>query len=86
MQAWWRKILVLRRLEREARTSKQNLLKLKNIPPESQALKAFCDQLKLKKLTPESFFRVCDTDYQQKVPVDIFRQRISDLGIGLTKA
>lgn len=61
--------MTLRRLERDARLSKSSLQKRANMSPEEIAMKEFASQLKAKKLTTESFFRICDTEYKQSVSV-----------------
>jgi len=37
--------------------------KFANMSPEEQAIREFTSQLRAKKLSPESFFRICDSDY-----------------------
>jgi hypothetical protein len=87
LQAWWRKILTLRRLEKDAKLAKASLNARKsNQSPEELAMKEFASQLKTKKLTPESFFRICDTDYKQTVTVSNFKEMLSSLNIQLTRA
>ena len=67
IQAWWRKVYTLKKLERDAKQSLSNLISMKKsgMTPEEAAMKEFALQLKAKKLTPESFFRIVDTDYKQ---------------------
>jgi hypothetical protein len=33
--------------------------------PEGEALQDFCTQLKSKKISPEAFFRMCDSGYKK---------------------
>lgn len=80
LQAWWRKVLTLRRLEKDAKLAKASLNARKtNQSPEELAMREFATQLKNKKLTPESFFRICDTDYKQSVTVANFKEALSSL-------
>lgn len=43
-------------------------------------------QLKAKKLTPESFFRICDSDYTQRITVASFKEHLQSLNVQLSKA
>lgn len=55
----------MKKLEGVLRASKAKLSGRKsNQSPEEAAIKEFTSQLKNKKLTPESFFRICDTEYK----------------------
>ena len=60
--------------------------KFTNMSPEEQAIREFASQLRAKKLTPESFFRICDSDYTQRVTVANFKENLLSLNIHLSKS
>ena len=86
IQAWWRKKLTFKQLVTNARMSKAALTAKKNQSPEETAMKEFTIQLKSKKLTPEMFFRICDTEYTQSVTVAAFKENLISLNIQLSRA
>jgi hypothetical protein len=73
IQAWWRKVLTLKKLQAETIKMRTSLSERTSMSSEHFAIREFTQQLKIKKLTPESFFRVCDTDYKQVVTVQSFK-------------
>lgn len=65
LQAWFRRLLTIKRLNRELKDSKLVFQQRKQLSsPEEQAIKELSQQLMTKNLTPESFFRICDPDYK----------------------
>jgi len=55
------------------------------ISPEEKALKEFKLRLGKKGLTPEAFFRICDTTYQQTITVDQFKTALKTHKIWLSR-
>lgn len=86
IQAWWRKVLTFKRLQQDVKLSKAALTAKKNQSPEETAMKEFAMQLKAKKLTPEMFFRICDTEYKQTVTVATFKDMVTALNLQLSRA
>ena len=72
MQAIARTKLQMNRLKNtvEQMKNQQQLEKKQDIEPEEIALKEFTTQLKGKKMTPEAFFRVCDTTHSKLITKD----------------
>jgi Ca2+-binding EF-hand superfamily protein len=52
--------------------------------PEEAALTEFVSQLRAKRLTPEAFFRVCDTDYCHTVTQEHFITKMDELRLKLS--
>jgi Ca2+-binding EF-hand superfamily protein len=86
VQSWWRKVLTLKNLQKDAMMSKAALKARLNQCPEEVAMREFAQQLKAKKLTPEMFFRICDTEYKQSVTVNAFKDMLQTLNIQLSRA
>jgi hypothetical protein len=42
-------------------------------------------QLARKGITPEGFFRLCDADYTQSVPVNKFKEIMTQMKLGLSR-
>jgi Ca2+-binding EF-hand superfamily protein len=53
--------------------------------PEGEALKDFVSQLKAKRISPEAFFRMCDSGYKKEITYEAFRFGINKLGLKLSK-
>ena len=51
--------------------------------PEYTAVEYFVFSLKSRGLTPEAFFRICDSAYTKSVPVEVFKKKIGELKIKL---
>ena len=87
IQAWWKKILALKNMQKSLNNLRSaNPEKYSNLTPEEQSIREFVTQLKAKKLTPESFFRICDSDYTQRVTVASFKEHLQSLNVQLSKA
>lgn len=87
IQAWWRKVLALKNMQKSLTNLRSvNPEKFSNMSPEEQSMREFVTQLKAKKLTPESFFRICDSDYTQRVTVASFKEHLKSLNVQLSKA
>ncbi|CDW83096.1 cysteine protease family c02 [Stylonychia lemnae] len=86
LQAWFRKELTIKRLEKQLKETKTAFVQKKErISPEEAALQEFSQQLMNKNLTPESFFRICDPDYKQSVQAAIFKDQLQKLGLKLSR-
>lgn len=48
---------------------------------EELALQEFKQRLARKGLTPESFFRTCDTEYKRIVPVEKFKMQLNNFNL-----
>ena len=48
---------------------------------EELALQEFKQRLVRKGLTPESFFRTCDTEYKRIVPVEKFKMQLNNFNL-----
>ena len=84
MQAFFRGQLTLKQLENEAMDIKRKVASTSDVP-EYAAVEYFVFSLKSRGLTPEAFFRICDSTYAKSVPVEVFKKKISDLKIKLAE-
>ena len=82
LQAFFRGKLTLKQLENDAMEIKRKTHPSSNIP-EYTAVEYFVFSLKSRGLTPESFFRICDSTYTKSVPVEVFKNKIAELKIKL---
>jgi Ca2+-binding EF-hand superfamily protein len=82
LQAFFRGKLTLKQLENDAMEIKRKIHPSSNIP-EYTAVEYFVFSLKSRGLTPESFFRICDSTYTKSVPVEVFKNKIAELKIKL---
>ena len=64
-------------MQRIKLNKKKNETQGKGPSREELALKEFKQQLAKKGLTPEAFFRVCDTGYKKSITVDQFKSALS---------
>ena len=52
--------------------------------PERAVMTEFVTRLKAKKMTPESFFRICDKAYARKISTDTFKALLDVFKLRLT--
>ena len=58
--------------------------KKKGAHTNEQVVVEFSQRLEKKGMTPEGFFRICDSDYSKKIHVETFRQNIITFKLSLT--
>ena len=71
-----------RKLEIELQKKNQ---RKKKVSSEEMALSELKVQLSKKGITPEGFFRLCDSDYTKSVPTDKFKEVLSKMRLGLSR-
>ncbi len=80
IQAKFRQILTLKKLEKDLENQKARLARRERqknkTSNEELALKELKQRLHRKGLTPEAFFRTCDPEYKRVVHVDKFRSQL----------
>lgn len=84
---------MIKRFEREIKEQRKRLTTLhqkgQGVGVEASgeyiALKEMKLGLKRKGLTPEAFYRVCDTNMIKDVPVESFRSALEDFSLGLSR-
>jgi Ca2+-binding EF-hand superfamily protein len=82
----FRKELALQNVEEKVKQRQEHLAKvLASDFPEGEALKDFCTQLKAKNLSPEAFFRVCDSGYKRRISKEAFSKGLEKFKIKLSK-
>ena len=89
IQAMFRQKLAVRRLEKEVEKQKARLAKKmnkqRNVSNEEIALSELKSRLRKRGLTPEAFFRVCDTEMKRSVPVDRFKSMLNNFKLELSR-
>jgi hypothetical protein len=80
IQSNFRRILALKKIEREVESAKAKLArranKNQNTSNEELALQEFKQRLSKKGLTPESFYRTCDENYRRTVSTEKFKNML----------
>mmetsp|Transcript_30452 Transcript_30452/g.46642 ORF Transcript_30452/g.46642 Transcript_30452/m.46642 type:complete len:127 (+) Transcript_30452:221-601(+) len=80
IQAKFRQLLTMKKLEKELETQKARLARRERqknkTSNEELALKELKQRLHRKGMTPEAFFRVCDPEYKHVVHVDKLRSQL----------
>ena len=57
----------------------------RNVSNEEIVLHEFKMRLAKKGMTPEAFFRTCDTDYKRSIPVEKFKQTLAAFKLELSR-
>jgi Ca2+-binding EF-hand superfamily protein len=90
LQARFRGHLARKKLEEDAGLQEKKLAvqeKRSTAPKEELALQEFKQRLQQKAgLTPEAFFRCCDSGYQKSISCDHFKAQVSQLNLRLSRA
>jgi hypothetical protein len=90
LQARFRGRLALKKLNQDADLLEKKLAvqeKRSTAPKEALALQEFKQRLQQKAgLTPEAFFRCCDSRYQKTISCDLFKAQIAQLNLRLSRA
>lgn len=90
LQAGFRGRLARNKLNQDADLLEKKLAvqeKRSAAPKEALALQEFKQRLQQKAgLTPEAFFRCCDSRYQKSIPCDLFKAQVMQLNLRLSKA
>jgi hypothetical protein len=81
----------MKKLDKDIEIQRMRLNKKKNaakgIGPsrEEMALKEFKQRLSKKGMTPEAFYRICDTNYKKTITVDQFKNTLDTFKLQLTR-
>jgi hypothetical protein len=79
----------MKRLEKDLEKQKARLAKkknkLRNVSSEEVALQELKQRLLKKGLTPEAFFRVCDSEMKRMVPVEKFKSMLHNFKLELSR-
>ena len=88
IQAQFRRLLTMKKLEKDVNVMKAKLESKKNQPlvsNEELALREFKTRLAKKGLTPEAFYRTCDPSYSKVVKVDDFKKMLLNFKLNLRR-
>jgi len=89
IQSHFRRVLTIKKIEKEIHLDKQDLLRKRQRQAhqtgEELALHELKQRLAKKGLTPESFFRTCDDKYKKSIPVDKFKQMLGNFKLQMSK-
>ena len=89
IQANFRRVLALKKIEREVEAAKAKLARRQNknmnTSNEELALQEFKQRLAKKGLTPESFYRTCDDCYKRSVPAEKFKNMLQNFNLQLSR-
>lgn len=89
LQAKFRQRLTMRKLDKDIQIQKERLKRKQGAAQgksnEELALQELKTRLAKKGLTPEAFFRTCDTSYLKTISVDNFKSNLSNFNLQLTR-
>ena len=89
IQSHFRRVLALKKQERQITEQKALLARKeaskRNISQEEMVLNELKIRLAKKGMTPEGFFRTCDSEYTRSVPVSKFKQMVANFKLELSR-
>ena len=85
LQAKFRQRLAVKNLDKDIETKQQKLTQRSSadggVSNEELALRELKSRLAKKGLTPEAFYRTCDTGYQKSVSVESFKAMLANFNL-----